>query len=102
MIDNLIEFYGDQLLVHGFFHADPHPGNILVRPDARIVLLDYGMVIEVSADFRRDVLRATMAAIRQDIDELINMFYKLDLIEADVSPASVKEAAQSLLSIHFD
>jgi predicted unusual protein kinase regulating ubiquinone biosynthesis (AarF/ABC1/UbiB family) len=36
------------------------------------------------------------------LDELVNMFYKLDVIEADVSPASVKEAAQSILSIHFD
>ena len=53
MIENLIEFYGDQLLVHGFFHADPHPGNILVQPDARIVLLDYGMVIEITPDFDR-------------------------------------------------
>ncbi|HSU88335.1 MAG TPA: AarF/UbiB family protein, partial [Terriglobia bacterium] len=47
MIENLIEFYGDQLLVRGFFHADPHPGNFLIRPDARIVLLDYGMVLEI-------------------------------------------------------
>src|ERR1051326_5439448 len=102
MIQNLIEFYDDQFLIHGFFHADPHPGNILVRPDARVILVDYGMVIEVSADFRRDVLKATIAAIRQDLDELVNMFYKLDLIEPDVSPSAVKEAAQSILTIHFD
>src|SRR6516225_11726832 len=41
MVENLIEFYGNQLLVHGFFHADPHPGNILILTDARLVLLDY-------------------------------------------------------------
>src|SRR5215472_3055070 len=52
MIENLIEFYGGQLLVHGIFHADPHPGNMLVQPDARIVLLDYGMVVEITPDFR--------------------------------------------------
>jgi predicted unusual protein kinase regulating ubiquinone biosynthesis (AarF/ABC1/UbiB family) len=102
VVHNLIEFYGDQLLIHGFFHADPHPGNILVRPDARIVLLDYGMVIEITSDFRRDLLRATIAAVRQDMDELIDLFYKLDLLEPDVSPSSVKEAAQAILSIHFD
>jgi len=102
MIRNLIEFYIDQFLIHGFFHADPHPGNILIRTDAKIVLLDYGMVLDVSPDFRRDVLKATMAAIRQDLDELMNMFYRLDLIEPDVSPSSVKEAAQAILAIHFD
>ena len=102
MIQNLIEFYGDQLLIHGFFHADPHPGNLLIRPDARIVLLDYGMVLEITADFREDLLRIAIAGIRGDIDELINLFYKLDLLEADVSPSVVKEAAQAILSIHYD
>jgi ubiquinone biosynthesis protein len=102
MVHNLIEFYGDQLLIHGFFHADPHPGNILIRPDARIVLLDYGMVLEIPSDFRRDLLRIVIAAVRADIDELISLLYKLDLIEPDVSPAIVKEAAQAMLMIHYD
>src|SRR6185503_7143543 len=63
MIENLIEFYGDQLLIHGFFHADPHPGNILIRPDSRIVLLDYGMVIDVTPELRQDLMRIVIAAV---------------------------------------
>jgi len=102
MIRNLIEVYGEQLLIHGFFHADPHPGNILVQPDARIVLLDFGMVIEISPDFRKDLIRVVIAVIRQDMDELISLLYKLDLIELDVSPATVKEAATAVLSITYD
>ena len=102
MIQNLIEFYGDQLLVHGFFHADPHPGNILVRPDARIVLLDFGMVLEITSDFRQDLLRIAIAGVRRDVDELIKLFYKLDLLEPDVTPSIVKEAAQAIMSIHYD
>lgn len=102
MIENLIELYGEQLLIHGFFHADPHPGNILVRPDARIVLLDYGMVLELTSEFRQDLVRITIAAIRQDMDELINLFYKLDLLEPDVSPSTVKEAGQAILSINYN
>ena len=102
MVNNLIEFYGDQLLIHGFFHADPHPGNILVQPDARIVLLDFGMVLEITSDFRRDLLRIVIAAVRGDVDELIGLLYKMDLLEPDVSPAIVKEAAQAMLAIHYD
>src|SRR5215831_6735136 len=102
MIENLIEFYGEQLLVHGFFHADPHPGNILIRPDSRIVLLDYGMVLEVTPELRQDLVRIVIAAVRSDVDELINMAYKLDMLEYDVSPAVVSEAAQAIISIHFD
>ncbi len=102
MIENLIEFYGDQLLVHGFFHADPHPGNILIRPDGRIVLLDYGMVLEIIPDLRQDLVRIVVAAVRNDVEDLISMAYKLDMIEYDVSPSTVREAAQAIISIHLD
>jgi predicted unusual protein kinase regulating ubiquinone biosynthesis (AarF/ABC1/UbiB family) len=102
MIENLIEFYGDQLLIHGFFHADPHPGNILIRPDSRIVLLDYGMVLEITPELQQDLVRIVVAAVRGDVDELINLAYKLDMLEYDVSPSVVREAAQAIISIHFD
>src|SRR5262245_436127 len=102
VIQNLIEFYGDQLLIHGYFHADPHPGNLLIRPDARIVLLDYGMVLEITSEFRQDLVRVAIAGIRRDVDELIRLFYKLDVLEPDVSPSMVREAAQAIMSIHYD
>src|SRR5499433_2635723 len=102
MIENLIEFYGDQLLIYGFFHADPHPGNILIRPDSRIVLLDYGMVLEITPKLQQDLVRIVVAAVRGDVDELINLAYKLDMLEYDVSPSVVREAAQAIISIHFD
>src|SRR5215475_1345016 len=101
MIENLIEFYGDQLLIYGFFHADPHPGNILIRPDSRIVLLDYGMVLEITPELQQDLVRIVVA-VRGDVDELINLAYKLDMLEYDVSPSVVREAAQAIISIHFD
>jgi len=102
MVENLIAFYGDQLLIHGFFHADPHPGNILVRPDSRIVLLDYGMMLEVTPELRQDLVRLVIAAVRSDVDELINLAYKLEMLEYDISPSVVREAAQSIISIHLD
>jgi predicted unusual protein kinase regulating ubiquinone biosynthesis (AarF/ABC1/UbiB family) len=102
MIENLIAFYGGQLLVHGIFHADPHPGNMLVQPDARIVLLDYGMVVEITPDFRHELVRAVAAAVRSDIDTVIDAAYKLDMLETDVSPSTLREAAHAIISIHFD
>jgi len=102
MIENLIAFYDDQLLIHGFFHADPHPGNILIRPDSRIVLLDYGMVLDITPELRHDLVRIVIAAVRSDVDELINMAYKLDMLEYDISPSVVREAAQAIISIHLD
>src|SRR5215467_8019696 len=102
MVENLIEFYGNQLLIHGVFHADPHPGNILIRPNSRIVLLDYGMVLEITPELQQDLVRIVVAAVRGDVDELINLAYKLEMLEYDVSPSVVREAAQAIISIHFD
>jgi predicted unusual protein kinase regulating ubiquinone biosynthesis (AarF/ABC1/UbiB family) len=58
----LAEVFAEQMLVHGFFHADPHPGNLRVGADGRLVLLDFGLTKELPRDFREAVL-ATAAAL---------------------------------------
>ncbi len=53
----LLEVFAEQILVHGFFHADPHPGNLRVEPETgRLVLLDFGLSKELPRDFRAAVL----------------------------------------------
>jgi predicted unusual protein kinase regulating ubiquinone biosynthesis (AarF/ABC1/UbiB family) len=53
--------YLKQILVNGFFHADPHPGNVFLTEDDRIALLDLGMVAHVSDNFRENYLRLLLA-----------------------------------------
>lgn len=57
----LFEAYLDQILVEGFFHADPHPGNVLVTPDNRLGLIDLGMVARVAPEMRDRLLRLLLA-----------------------------------------
>ena len=52
LIETLIECYARMMLRDGVFHADPHPGNLLVDHDGRIILLDFGMVIDVNGQTR--------------------------------------------------
>ncbi len=61
LADQLFEAYLDQVLVHGVFHADPHPGNVLVTPDGRLVLLDIGMVARLAPAVRDKLVKLLLA-----------------------------------------
>ncbi|MDQ1438441.1 MAG: hypothetical protein QOK43_2070 [Acidimicrobiaceae bacterium] len=58
----LFRAYLHQVLVHGFFHADPHPGNIFVTDDARLALIDLGMVARVLPEMQDSLLKLLVAA----------------------------------------
>ena len=57
LAEELFRAYLHQILVVGFFHADPHPGNVFLTDDDRIALLDLGMVAQISAGFQENLLR---------------------------------------------
>src|SRR3954451_23948855 len=57
LAEQLFEAYLDQILVEGFFHADPHPGNVLLTDDNRLALVDLGMVARVPAAMRKQLVR---------------------------------------------
>src|ERR1051325_1978753 len=57
----LFRAYLKQMLIDGFFHADPHPGNVVMTDDDRIALLDLGMVAHLLPGFRDNVLRLLLA-----------------------------------------
>lgn len=58
------------VLIDGFFHADPHPGNVFYLPENRIALIDCGMVGRVSLDRRNQIANLLAALVSKDIDEL--------------------------------
>jgi predicted unusual protein kinase regulating ubiquinone biosynthesis (AarF/ABC1/UbiB family) len=62
----LISAYLDQMLVHGFFHADPHPGNVLITQDGRLALIDLGMVARLSPQVQENLLRILLAVANRD------------------------------------
>ena len=95
----LAEVYIKMMFEDGVFHADPHAGNLLVDARGRLVLLDFGMVLEVDRETRRRLVQTTLSAARQDVDGVINGFYELGILDPDVDRGTVRDAAQSLMAI---
>jgi ubiquinone biosynthesis protein len=61
LAEQLFEAYLDQILVEGFFHADPHPGNVLLTDDNRIALIDLGMVARIPGAMRKQLIKLLLA-----------------------------------------
>jgi predicted unusual protein kinase regulating ubiquinone biosynthesis (AarF/ABC1/UbiB family) len=99
LVRDVMELYAKMMLVHGLFHADPHPGNLHVAPDGRIILLDFGMVMRVPLELRRQLVAAIFAAIRRDSDALADSFHALGLVTTGADPAVVRRLAATLLSV---
>lgn len=81
LAESLMQAYLDQVLVHGFFHADPHPGNVFLTEEGRLALIDLGMVHSVDPVMRRQLLKILLAVSdnrgREAADHAMHMAARL-------------------------
>jgi len=103
------ELYLEMIFTHGFFHADPHPGNILILPRGIIGLLDFGMVGRIDDRLRDDIEAMLLAIVNRDVPMLTMLIRRVGQApqDLDVSALSVEVAdfvgAYATQSIaHFD
>jgi predicted unusual protein kinase regulating ubiquinone biosynthesis (AarF/ABC1/UbiB family) len=77
-----------QLLEHGFFHADPHPGNLLGTPDGKLAYLDFGMMSEIKPAQRYGLIEAIVHMVNRDFEGLAHDYIKLEFLtpETDLTP----------------
>ena len=80
IISKLVDFYTTQMLINGYFHADPHPGNLLVTKEGDLILLDFGMVKSVPNNVRVAIIELIKAANERDYELYINASKRLGTI----------------------
>ena len=85
----MTEAYCEQILVHGYFHADPHPGNLLVQPGPVVVFLDFGLSKELPDGFRLNYARLVTALISQDENQMVLAFKALGFRTKSEDPQSL-------------
>lgn len=67
VVQDAVDAVAQMVFVHGFFHADPHPGNLFVQPSGRIALIDFGMVGEIDDELRDRCVRLFLALAREEV-----------------------------------
>lgn len=77
-----------QLLEFGFFHADPHPGNLFLTPDGRLAYIDFGMMDQLTQEAKEQLADALVHLVNKDYTELARDFVRLGFLppDTDITP----------------
>lgn len=86
-----------QLLEHGFFHADPHPGNLFALTDGRMAYIDFGMMDQLEQYTKETLARAVVHLINKDYLELASDFVKLGFLTSDTDIRPIIPALETVL-----
>lgn len=93
----LTEAYLQQMLLDGLFHADPHPGNLLVQPGPRLVFLDFGLTKDLPPEFPGEMARLTSAIVTQDTEAIIASFRRLGFVTKHGGSESLLVLGEAML-----
>ncbi len=102
LIAKLVNFYADQMLIKGYFHADPHPGNLLVSKKGELILLDFGMVKKVPNETRIAIIELIKAAHEQNYELYISANKRLGTIAYEAPTAELAEFTSKMFAIFSD
>jgi predicted unusual protein kinase regulating ubiquinone biosynthesis (AarF/ABC1/UbiB family) len=103
VMQSLVEAYCEQILVHGFFHADPHPGNLMVMPPAAedeppiVVFLDFGLAKKLPPAFRKSAVDFAAALVQGNSQAMGNALIDLGFETREDSQEALQLIAEILL-----
>jgi ubiquinone biosynthesis protein len=86
---------------HGFFHADPHPGNFFIEPNGRVGLIDFGMVGVVDSTTRAALSAVLVVLVTRDIAPLVDSFIELGVTTTPPDRARLEQDFEQLMADHL-
>ena len=97
----VLDSYLQQLFIDGFFHGDPHPGNMMILEDNVVCYLDLGMMGFFDEKFKRDLSEVMLLFVDQDVDGLINQLMYMDILDYDIDTSSLRRDLNDLFGRYF-
>jgi predicted unusual protein kinase regulating ubiquinone biosynthesis (AarF/ABC1/UbiB family) len=98
----LIRTYLKQLLEDGFFHADPHPGNLLVMDSGHLAFFDFGMVGRITPNLQTQMIDAFFHVVGRDVKGLGQDIINLNFLKPGVDPETVRPVVESLFTHYLN
>lgn len=96
----LFDAYLQQIVVDGFFHADPHPGNVFLTADGKIALIDVGMVGRIGPELQDQLTRLLLALGEQRGEETAQLIISISDRQADADRSSFERGITELVNTH--
>lgn len=96
------EAYLHQLLNNGFFHADPHPGNIAVSPEGALIFYDFGMMGQIKANVREQLMETLFGIAQKDGDRVVASLIELGALAPTDDMGPVRRSVQFMLDNFMD
>lgn len=97
-----VNFYLKQLLEDGFFHADPHPGNMRIMPDGRVGIFDFGMVGRVAPHLKQAMANAFMHVVKREYRSIVDDFVEMGFLDPGADREALCEELTPILEARFN
>ena len=98
----LVRTYLKQLLEDGFFHADPHPGNLLVMDSGHLAFFDFGMVGRIDAKLQSQMIDAFFHVVEKNVHGLGQDIIDLNFLKPGVDPETVRPVVERLFKVYLN
>jgi predicted unusual protein kinase regulating ubiquinone biosynthesis (AarF/ABC1/UbiB family) len=98
----LVRTYLKQLLEDGFFHADPHPGNLLVMDTGHLAFFDFGMTGRITPRLQAQMIDAFFHVVERDVSGLAQDLINLDFLKPGVNPELVRPVVEGLFKHYLN
>jgi predicted unusual protein kinase regulating ubiquinone biosynthesis (AarF/ABC1/UbiB family) len=98
----LVRTYLKQLLEDGFFHADPHPGNLLVMDSGHLAFFDFGMVGRITPKLQSQMIDAFFHVVARDVQGLGRDIINLNFLKPGVDPETVRPVVEQLFKVYLN
>lgn len=98
----LVRTYLKQLLEDGFFHADPHPGNLLVMDSGHLAFFDFGMVGRITPRLQSQMIDAFFHVVGRDVHGLGQDIINLNFLKPGVNPETVRPVVEKLFTVYLN